>query len=76
MQQRMMSPLAQRLLLLLVCLTLPVFGVEKVRSREYRKDPDADKVRHVANNSVDITIKRCGIFHGGRTLWASVLRPG
>ncbi|XP_061919627.1 collagen triple helix repeat-containing protein 1 isoform X3 [Entelurus aequoreus] len=40
----MMSPLSPRLLLL-VCLLLPVYGVEKVRSRGYRKDPDADKVR-------------------------------
>ncbi|XP_041844847.1 collagen triple helix repeat-containing protein 1-like isoform X1 [Melanotaenia boesemani] len=36
-----MSPLAARLLIL-VCLTLPLNGVEKVR-RGYRKDPDADK---------------------------------
>ncbi|XP_061805352.1 collagen triple helix repeat-containing protein 1-like isoform X1 [Nerophis lumbriciformis] len=39
----MMSPLSPRLLLLLVCLLLPVYGVEKVRSRGYRKDPDADQ---------------------------------
>ncbi|XP_070823143.1 collagen triple helix repeat-containing protein 1-like isoform X2 [Chaetodon trifascialis] len=38
----MMSPLVARLLLL-VCLALPLYGVEKVRNRGYRKDPDADK---------------------------------
>ncbi|TNN64589.1 Collagen triple helix repeat-containing protein 1 [Liparis tanakae] len=38
-----MSPLTARLLLL-VCLALPLYGVEKVRNREYRKDPDADKL--------------------------------
>lgn len=39
-----MSPLVARLLLL-VCLALPLYGVEKVRNRGYRKDPDAEKVR-------------------------------
>lgn len=39
-----MSPLVARLVLV-VCLALPLYGVEKVRSRGYRKDPDADKVR-------------------------------
>lgn len=43
-----MSPLSARpLLLLLVCLSLPLYAVEKVRNRGYRKDPDADKVRSV-----------------------------
>lgn len=42
----MMSPLVARLLLL-VCLALPLYGVEKVRNRGYRKDPDADKVREM-----------------------------
>lgn len=32
-------------LLLLVLLAVPLYGVEKVRHRGYRKDPDADKVR-------------------------------
>lgn len=41
----MMSPLVARLLLLVACLALPLYGVEKVRNRGYRKDPDADKVR-------------------------------
>ena len=39
-----MSPLVGRLLLL-VCLALPLYGVEKMRNRGYRKDPDAEKVR-------------------------------
>ncbi|XP_040899457.1 collagen triple helix repeat-containing protein 1-like isoform X1 [Toxotes jaculatrix] len=38
----MMSPVAARLLLL-ACLALPLYGVEKVRNRGYRKDPDAEK---------------------------------
>ncbi|CAG6016017.1 unnamed protein product [Menidia menidia] len=37
-----MSPLAARLLVVF-CLALPLYGVEKVRNRGYRKDPDADK---------------------------------
>lgn len=45
----MMSPLIARLLLL-VCLALPLYGVEKVRNRGYRKDPDADKVREISYN--------------------------
>ncbi|KAM4569020.1 collagen triple helix repeat-containing protein 1-like isoform 3-T3 [Fundulus diaphanus] len=37
-----MSPLASRLLLVL-CLAAPLYAVEKVRNRGYRKEPDADK---------------------------------
>lgn len=32
-------------LLLLLCVALPLHGVEKVRNRGYQKDPDAGKVR-------------------------------
>ncbi|CAF98077.1 unnamed protein product [Tetraodon nigroviridis] len=42
-----MSPLPH--LLLLLCVALPLHGVEKVRNRGYRKDPDADKVRETSN---------------------------
>lgn len=45
-----MSPLVGRLLLL-VFLVSPLYGVEKVRNRGYRKDPDADKVSAIKYDS-------------------------
>lgn len=48
-----MSPLVARLVLV-VCLALPLYGVEKVRSRGYRKDPDADKVRELTGGDLEV----------------------